>query len=90
LQVPVEVTERQLRARLTALPIVEAVVQNRVVTLQGRLLQQQQEPQAAVSDDVSIAAEKPKGETASCSNEMTIVTEVTAAAAAARASGCSQ
>jgi hypothetical protein len=41
-------------------------VQNRVVTLQGRLLQQQ-EPQAVANDDVSIAAEKPKGETASCS-----------------------
>jgi hypothetical protein len=67
LQVPVDLPERQVRARLTALPIVEAVVQNRVVTLQGRLLQQQ-EP--AAGDDVGISsADKRKGELASLSND---------------------
>jgi hypothetical protein len=67
LQVPVGLPERQVMARLTALPIVVAVVQNRVVTLQGRLLQQQ-EP--AAGDDVDISADKLKGEDSRSCNEI--------------------
>ncbi|KAF6256959.1 peptidase S8/S53 domain-containing protein [Scenedesmus sp. NREL 46B-D3] len=65
LQVPVELKEQEIRARLAALPIVESVVQNRVVALQGRLLQQ--EP--AGSDTVGVSVDRPKArnKVASCS-----------------------
>ncbi|WIA31160.1 hypothetical protein OEZ86_001171 [Tetradesmus obliquus] len=63
LQVPADLPEQQVRARLSALPIVEAVVQNRVVALQGRLLQQQGD------GDLSISVDTPPGasQAAACS-----------------------
>jgi hypothetical protein len=57
-QVPVELQEQQVRARLSALPIVESVVQNRVVSLQGRLLQQD----TAGGDDMSVSVDPQPGE----------------------------